>query len=104
MQIHPLPTKPASTDDTIPLPHAELMLYPDSAGDKSIPSTRFPAFTAAIVSNQVANGLCGRLPPTVLIGVVAPATGPATARHPSGIVPRGMDNESKKTIAQTLRP
>ncbi len=68
------------------------MLYNGFTGDKSVPSTRFRAFTAN--QHQVAAGLCRRLSPTALIGAVPSATAPATARHASG-----MENESKNHSA-----
>ena len=68
------------------------MLYNGVTGDKSVPSTRFRAFTAN--QHQVAAGLCRRLSPTALIGAVPSATAPATARHASG-----MENESKNHSA-----
>ena len=59
---------------------------------KSVPSTRFRAFTAN--QHQVAAGLCRRLSSAVLTGAVPSATAPATARHASG-----MENESKNHSA-----
>ena len=83
------PRNATANYDTTPLPYSELMLYNGFTGDKSVPSTRFRAFTAN--QHQVATGLCRRLSPTTLIGAVPSATAPATARHASG-----MENESKK--------
>ena len=78
--------------DTTLLIYCEPMLYNGFTGDKSVPSTRFRAFTAN--QHQVAAGLCRRLSPTTLIGAVPSATAPATARHASG-----MENESKNPSA-----
>ena len=86
------PRNAIANDDTTPLPYYELMLYNGFTGDKSVPSTRFRAFTAN--QHQVAAGLCRRLSPTALIGAVPSATAPATARHASG-----MENESKNHSA-----
>ena len=54
------------------------------------PTDQVPSVHGHPVSIQVANGLCTRLPPATLTGVVSSATGPATARHAVG-----MDNKSK---------
>ena len=75
-----------------------------STGEDILTPTRSRLVRPKSISNQVAIGLRGRLPPTALIGVVAPATAPATARHVSGIAPPDMGNESKKTKAQIPRP
>ena len=67
-----------------------------STGEDILIPTRSRPERPKSISNQVAIGLRGRLSPTALIGVVAPATAPATARHVSGIVPPDTGNESKK--------
>ena len=89
---HPSMSSEISSSDTTLLPYCECMIYNGFTGDKSVPSTRFRAFTAN--QHQVAAGLCRRLSPTALIGAVPSATAPATARHASG-----MENESKNPSA-----
>ena len=90
--LHSMQSQTGCPSVTPPLPYSERMLYNGFTGDKSVPSTRFRAFTAN--QHQVAAGLCRRLSPTTLIGAVPSATAPATARHASG-----MENESKNHSA-----
>ncbi len=98
-QYHPRPSCPSIQSklltSTAHIPqNARAIMAP--TGKRILRIDQVPASTAKPISNQVAIGLRGRLSPTALIGVVPPATAPATARHVSGIVPPDMDNESKK--------
>ncbi len=90
MQVQPLPQRGKLLTSALRRPQNARAIMASTGKDILIP-TRFRLVRPKSISNQVAIGLRGRLSPTVLIGAVAPATAPATARHASG-----MGNESKK--------